>query len=126
MPDVAFFYEDKLVEDGLFPYGKKPEELRERLKPEITKQMDCRDASGRFIVHTPEQITFVSFEPLPDSGDKMVVMQIFAYDWPDRMRNIDKRLKEIGFKIQALLALPAHTVDISFIPIPRQGGWVNV
>lgn len=131
MPDVAFFYEAKLVEDGLFPREKTPSKLRGQLKPRIAAQLDCEDEAGHPIVHLPEQIVFVTFAPLPDGGDKMVIMQIFCYDWPDRMRNVDKRMKKIGETARRLLALPPGTVDVSFVKIHRGSeneapGWVNV
>jgi hypothetical protein len=128
---VLFTYDTGLVDDGRFIGGLGPKELRERLKPVIAKKMDCKDEQGNDIVHRPDQITFVLFQPLPDRGDKLVVMWILAYDWPDRMRNIDKRMTAIGRRVEKLLRLPERTVDCSFVKIHRGSeheapGWVNV
>jgi hypothetical protein len=131
VPDVAFMYDSGLIDEGRFIGGLSPEELRRRLKPLIAKKLDCKDNDGKPIVHQPHQITFISFSPLPDHGDKLVVMQIFAYDWPDRLRNIDKRMAAIGEFVRKRLKLPEHSVDVSFIEIHRGSpgkapAWINV
>ena len=131
MPDVSFAYDAGLVDEGRFVGGLAPAELRKRLKPHIARRMDCKDDEGNQIVHQAHQITFDSFGPLPDSGEKLVVIKIFAFDWPDRMRNIDQRMERIGIRVRKLLKLPENTVDVSFVKIHRGSadeapGWVNV
>jgi hypothetical protein len=131
VPGIAFTYDAGLVDEGRFVGGLAPAELRKRLKPVIARRLDCRDEQGNLIVHQPHQIVFTLFQALPDSGEKLIDMQIFAYDWPDRMRNIDKRMEAIGRRVQKLLKLPEKTVDVSFVKIHRGSeheapGWVNV
>lgn len=131
MPDVLFGYDEGLVTEGRFHFELRPSKVRQRIRPIVAKQMDCLNDDGQHIVHLPEQIKFVTFGPLPDRDSKLIVMHVMAYDWPDRMRNIDERLKVIGFFVQQLLKLPQGAVDASFIPLPRETAtqrscWINV
>ncbi len=131
MPDVNLAYDSGLIHEGRFVGGLSPAEFREKLRMHISIRMFCLDDDGNPLVHLPHQITFIGFAPLPDSGEKLVVMQIFAYDWPDRMNKIDRNMRSIGKRVRQLLKLPENTVDVSFIKIHRGSpdeapGWVNV
>ena len=132
MPDVNLAYDAGLIDEGRFVGGLSPAEFREKLRAHVAIRMFCLDDEGNPLVHLPHQITFIGFSPLPDSGgDKLVVIQIFAYDWPDRMKRIDRNMKSIGKRVRQLLKLPEGTVDVSFIKIHRGSsdeapGWVNV
>lgn len=131
MPDIDFFYDAGLIDEGRFIGGLAPADLRNRLRPIIAQRLDCLDDDGNTIVHQPHQIVFTSFAALPDTGEKLVVARIYGYDWPDRMRNIDKRMASIGKYIRKRLKLPENTVDVSFVKIHRRSsneapGWVNV
>jgi hypothetical protein len=130
VPDIFFGYNPRLVEGGMFPGDLTGEQLREMIKPVAAKQLSCKDERNQPIVLKEHQINFIGFSPLPDNGEKMVVVQIFGYDWPDLLRNIDERLGGIGKHVRRLLRLPEQTVDLSFIKIHRGSanegrGWIN-
>jgi hypothetical protein len=121
MPDLECFYYPSLMDDGRLP-GKytRPEDFKRFLKDVVARSMDCKDDEGELIVHTTRQIKILHFEPYadPDFTDWMVLI-IEAYDWPDRMLNIDERLGAIVEEVGAVLRTPADTVAASFRQLAR-------
>lgn len=124
MPDIDFNYDSQLTRElggFMINAGKSTISalyLRDQIRPIVAEQMDCLKPDGELAKHTPEQIKFLSFAPFPDSGDAaLVAMRIYAFGWPDRMKDIDERLVRIVDGVRSLLELPKDTVDASFIEL---------
>lgn len=129
MPDVNFWYAKSLSSSGRFAGNRTHGAVKSNIKTSVAMNMDCVDDKGKMVVHDPRtQITILTFAPIASSLNKLVVMHVLAFDWPNRMRNIDERLEAIGLSIRALLELPPGTVDMEFIAIKRKPRpcWVNV
>lgn len=55
-----------------------------------------------------------------------VIIEIAAYDFEDRMRNIDERIKNIAMSVKKMLEMESHqAVSITFIPV-QQRCWASV
>lgn len=125
MPDVHFWHSQSLFQNT-------PEyQTKKKLQRIVAKHMDCFDDDGTWIEHDPEtQIDVLTFAAIDSGCTKDAVIQVSAYDWPDRMRNIGERLKNIGLDIATLLPAARGDIAASFLPIPRgeypQGCWVKV
>lgn len=125
MPDVHFWYSKRVA------LSVRLNHLEIGLKEIVAKRMDCFDDAGNWIEHDPlTQIDLLTFKAYDFGCTKDAVIQIVAYDWPDRMDNIGERLKGIAEDIAAMLPVKRGPVAASFIPIPRgeypKGCWVKV
>lgn len=132
MPDVICGYNGSIARDGRFVAGRSSGTIQNHIKEFVAEQMDCLDDNGRVLVHSwRTHITVIAFGPAALAEGKLFAMQVFAYDWPDRMATIDDRLSRIGISVRDLLELPEDSVDVSFIKIQRptatqRACWVNV
>jgi len=61
------------------------------------------------------------------SSDTSIIVEVAAYDFEDRMANIDERIKNIATRVKELYDRDERevTVSITFIPI-KQGHWARV
>jgi len=125
VPDVHFWYSQSLFQDT--PHYL----IKRELQATVATYMDCFDEEGNWIEHDPHsQIDILTFATFDSGCTKDAVIQISAYDWPDRMLNIGERLKHIAEDVAELLPDERAPVAASFQPIPRgeypQGCWVKV
>lgn len=131
VPDIFFWYAKDLTHGGQFN-KKSPGVIKCHIRKTVAENMDCLNDEGVMIRHNPHtQINIVEFEPITGFSVKKIIMSVEAYDWPDRMRNIDERLEEIGVYVRDLLGLGPGLTDLSFKrlarPTPTQRScWVNV
>jgi hypothetical protein len=125
MPDVHFWHSQSLFQNT------PGYQIKKKLQEIVAKHMDCFDDDGNWIQHDPyTQIDILTFAAVESGCTKDAVIQITAYDWPDRMRNIGERLRNIAEDVAKLLPAERGPVAASFHPIPRgeypQGCWVKV
>lgn len=125
MPDVHFWYSASLFQDT--PEYKTKTELQ-RI---VAKHMDCFNDEGTWVAHDPDtQIDVLTFVAIDSGCSKDAVIQVSAYDWPNRMENIGERLKNIALEVAELLPAEQGDIVASFLPLPRgnypQGCWVKV
>lgn len=120
MPDVHFWYSSSLFQDV-------PEhEVKKRLQEIVALHMDCFDDKCNWIKHDPAtQIDVLTFAPIDSGSSKDIVMQVVAYDWPDRMRNMKDRLTNIGSGVAELFPAERGEIAVSFVPLPVDC-WVKV
>ncbi len=119
--------------------------LRDKLPEIVAEQMSCYIPS----ITDPAKLEYYRLDPekeidllviLCDSspldgpeGDIVqlrsksdVIIEIAAYDFENRMRHIDERIKNIATRVKEMLELgDQHKVSITFIPV-RQRCWVVV
>lgn len=134
MPDVKMFMHASLCHAEL---------LHDEVPKIVAEQMSCRLPYGpgdfyridpdkeidlilirdNEAVHPPEGPYDVSI-----LSHTSVLMEVAAYDFPDRMSSMPERLTEIATRVKDLLTGerdPEVTVSITFIPI-EQGHWIAV
>lgn len=128
MPDVKMFMHDSLAND----------DVRDKVPDIVAEQMSCMVDGELYRLDPREEIDLLIFrdnETVDDGPYDItmvsrtdVIMEIAAYDFPDRMRNIGERISRIGERVKELLIsehVPEITVSITFIPI-EQGHWTKV
>lgn len=128
MPDVK----------ARFPRGRMNESDKSRFMDEVTlsvaRRLECLDYDGSPVMLAPDEID-VFLEPY-DEGDvrlgSVFVIEITAYDYPDRMANIQERLGAIGADLSreswlGHYPLPAgmKAISLSYVPLP-DGCWTAV
>ncbi len=125
MPDVHVLYRELLFQP------QNASGIQRRLQDATAEQMDCLDDDGTPIVHDPRtQIDILTFQPISGLSSKAAAIQVLAYDWPDRMRNIAERLANIGMAFAEAVGDVRGDIAMSFVPLPRgefpRGCWVKV
>lgn len=136
MPDVEVRYMPRMLNTGTgeFGFARNPitvVNFLELLCEEVAKSMDCLDDNGQQIVHDPYlQIAVPVFEPIAGKSRRSLLISVIAYDWPDRMFNIEERLGCIGERMRKACGLAEGNVAVTFHPLPRGpypgGCWVSV
>ena len=120
MPDVHFRYSPRLR--AVIADGKS---FQADLAGVVAGEMDCLDDEGNLITHDPKtHIKFPVFEVFTGAFTDLVGMDILAYDYPNRLVDMPRRLKRITAWVRDELDLGPNTVSANFIPIPV-GGWVK-
>ena len=133
--DVRFAPELYNGDTGRYGFARHPvtkELVLDVLAKKVAQEMDCLDDDGNQITHDWEtQIAIPVFEPITGRSWRSLLIVISAYDWPDRMANINKRCERVGIRMRSLWGLGKDQVSVSFDPLPRgstpEGGcWVSV
>lgn len=119
MPDVHVMHNvGQLVQSP-----KYVGELRDCISAAVAEELNCTGSDGAMMQMTADAVDI--FLHAADSCDRMgsdLVITITAYDLPDRMKNIEYRLKQIKGRIEE--DFPGiHKIAIQYIPIPN-GCWV--
>lgn len=117
MPTVHFRYSASLS------FGHRTD-FETRLAKVIAEQMDSMDDNGQQVTHTPSQIHFPVFDMMTGVNHDLVEMDITGYDWPNRLLDMEDRLKRITAWVRDDLDLGPYTVSAEFIPIPI-GCWAR-
>lgn len=126
MPDVKMYMHVSL----------RNKDLQDRVPEIVAEQMSCR-VGGKFYRLAVKEIDLMIFcynENISYNACDLkivsqtdIIVEVAAYDFEDRMANIDERIFNIATGVGALYdSEPAVvTVSITFIPI-KQGHWVKV
>ncbi len=128
MPDVKMFMHDSLASD----------DVRDKVQDIVAEQMSCTVDGEYYQLDPREEIDLLIFrdnETVDDGPYDItivsrtnVILEVAAYDFPDRMSNIGERITRIAEVVKELLTSeldPEVSVSITFIPI-EQGHWTKV
>lgn len=128
MPDVKFWLKPY---DDLDPTVPSLEELPgydfySQLAKVVAEQMSCK-VDGEFYSLDPnDEVDITVVANIAGQSGATALVEIAAYNFPDRMQNIDERIGNIGLAIKKILSLKdEHRISVTFIPV-RQGCWVKV
>lgn len=129
MPDVKMFMHDSRCHAELL-HDEVPKIVAEQMSCEVNgefyridpdEEIDLILIRDNEAVHPPEGPYDVSI-----LSNTSVLMEVAAYDFPDRMSNITERITNIAARVKELLISdrdPEISVSITFIPI-KQGHWI--
>lgn len=96
------------------------------------RQLSAVDpATGEMKMFTGENVGVicVAYDPATSQTTEMLIIQIFGYDWPDRMSNITERLQPVRELILYYFPEPWEgragdgVVSLRFVSVP-QACWV--
>lgn len=129
MPDVKMFLPGSLVHSDI---------LIEQVPKIVADQMSCTVEGEYYQLDPREEIDLLIFRDNETELDGAfditmfswtnVIMEVAAYDFPDRTRNIGERITRIAEGVKELIANeynPQFSVSITFIPV-HQGYWTQV
>ncbi|HET6863879.1 MAG TPA: hypothetical protein VFH37_01610 [Candidatus Saccharimonadales bacterium] len=72
------------------------------------------------------EVDITVFQPFVNCDNACMIIEVAAYDFPDRMRDIGDRIEKIALSIKSGFNLPPSAqVAITFIPI-KEGHWAVV
>lgn len=129
MPDVKMFLHDSLCHSDLL-VDEVPKVVAEQMSCTVDGeyyQLDPREEIDLLLFRDNETVKNGPYDITISSGVS-VIMEIAAYDFPDRMSNIGERITRIAERVKELLSSerkPEVTISITFIPI-EQGHWTKV
>ena len=124
MPDVKIW----MVKDTVRTSGEYA--LKELLQQVVAKQMSClvydrNSEEYEFYELSPREVDITVYGEIVRS-DATIIIEVAAYDFEDRMRNITERIAIIAESIKAFLNfVPGEKVSITFIPV-KQDHWASV
>lgn len=129
MPDVKMFLHDSLAHSDLL-IDEVPKIVAEQMSCTVNGELyslDPREEIDLLIFRDNETIDEGPYDITVSSGTN-VIMEVAAYNFPDRMRNIGERITRIAERVKELLIserIPEINISITFVPI-QQGHWTKV
>lgn len=97
------------------------EELKAAVRYITAAEMTCKKPDGEVMIIEPEMVD-VTIVEVPqenlDWGDTGALLEVGAFDFEDRMRNIDERMKAIAIETRRVLPIGDKHVSWTFDPQP--------
>ena len=118
MPDIKLWY------DGSIPM--EPMEFKSVFMEVVARQLSCKNEDGEHLPLDPRtDIDFTIFDELAGPATAKVIIEIAAFAYLDRMRNLSHRLELIAEWVRDDLGLEPGSVSITFIKVEHDC-WIKV
>ncbi len=125
MPDVRVDYDPSVFLAG----AAWEADLRSEIAHFVARELSCLDDDGGKVEMNGVEHIDIFMRPFGESVHSTtadVIITITGYDYADRMRDIDERLKRIGIAVKGTMRSPVgKRVSLMFVPIPAKC-WVAV
>jgi hypothetical protein len=116
VPDV------KMWRDPNIPMTSKDEFIAE-LQKEVARQMSCWVPAKTsknyeyYELNWQSEIDVPVFDVIQGRSNSFVILEVAAFPYEDRMRDIKQRIRNIAVRIADLLGLDPEDVSITFIKV---------
>lgn len=125
MPDVKLWMDESI-------HAVRPDLtlLKITVESVVAWEMSCLvptpGSADEFYQLSMDEIDITVVGSIYGNSGASVIMEVAAYDYPDRMNNIKKRITAIATAVKVHLKLEeTQYVSITFIPVPV-GCWARV
>src|SRR5438309_10344821 len=127
MPDVKVYINEHRTGGHVLLEDELPEIVAEQMSCTVDGEfykLDPSDEIDLFVIFYTHDFELGEEGVMLDSKTDILV-EVAAYDFPDRMSNITERITNIADGVKKLFGVIDPSVSITFIPV-RQGCWVKV